>query len=234
MLVAMNVYHNEGKERQYQRYGYVAREVGATGEDDNQSEQVHYQDKEEAGEQIGCKLVCFILQSVADYTSVDEINQKLEEAHTLAGCLEAILLVMAHQNATQQPNYECGYEQGANILCDGDVDGLVFAVICAFAVGFVIYITGHNHMFAVFNLFSLSKVFGLFEYRCFLVSVERENLHHFVLMLRGVGNEEHIFLVAFGDFMNHRHQFFSVRSLNLAVFVELRFLDYFHIGELRR
>lgn len=84
---SLHVDHDKGTQGQHHGNGDVTRQVGATGEDDNQPQEVHQQDEEEYREQIGGKARRLVTQRALDDSGIDKLDEELDGPYPLRGAL---------------------------------------------------------------------------------------------------------------------------------------------------
>ncbi len=129
VLGAEYVYYEECNQRQHERHGDVAGDVGAAGEYYHQAQQVGHEYEEEYREEVGAELAALGAEGGLDYTVVYELDKGLDGTCGTAGSRIPFLAVPCG-HIKHHPHYQqAGDEYGADVFGDGEVEGR-YSTIC--------------------------------------------------------------------------------------------------------
>ena len=102
--------------------GDVAGDIGAAGEDGDESHQVVDQNEEEKGEQVGeVFLVFFLSQGRNGHLVPDEENERFQQPLKTVGRFSFTFFVLFGNSEENPEEQQDGDEEGADILRDGNV-----------------------------------------------------------------------------------------------------------------
>ena len=129
MLAAEHVGNDEGAERQDESYSDITGKVCTAGEDHDKTYEVHHQDKEEGGEQVGGELGSLLAESSLDGIVIDKIEDHFEEALGAGRCFQAIFAIIATHAEHDEHYQESSDEKSCHILGDREIKGTILAII---------------------------------------------------------------------------------------------------------
>ena len=106
-LVAEDVDQEHRAEGEEERDVDVARHVGSTGEDGQQTEQIGHEDEEEDGEQIrGIPLIMLLTDAGLDHVVVDIHHEHLHRTHKSLGSLAGGIVLLVPPRHAEEHGYQ--------------------------------------------------------------------------------------------------------------------------------
>ena len=122
MAGAEYVYYEECNQRQHERHGDVAGDVGAAGEYYHQAQQAGYEYEEKYREEVGAELAALSAEGGLDYTVVYELDRDLDGTCGTAGAVYPFLRYHAATSSTIHITSRQAMNMAQTFFGDGEVE----------------------------------------------------------------------------------------------------------------